>query len=72
MRATCGNQVPDVAIRTLERDIRGLQLVLPGGRVPWIFEGGTWWNVVSVGAFNQTEIGSLDVKVWTKMHRHSR
>lgn len=52
--------MPDVAIRTLERDIRGLQLVLPGGRVPWIFEGGTWWNVVSVGAFNQTEIGSLD------------
>eukprot|EP00434_Breviolum_minutum_P016868 symbB.v1.2.014883.t1/scaffold1065.1/size140376/1 len=26
------NKVPDVAIRTLERDIRGLQLVLPGGR----------------------------------------
>ena len=39
------SQVPDVAIRTLERDIRGLQLVLPGGRVPWIFEGcggGMW------------------------------
>jgi hypothetical protein len=28
-------QVPDVAIRTLERDIRSLQLVLPGGRAPW-------------------------------------
>eukprot|EP00438_Fugacium_kawagutii_P012413 Skav215467 [mRNA] locus=scaffold1089:526875:533996:- [translate_table: standard] len=28
-------RVPDVAIRTLERDIRGLQLVLPGGRAPW-------------------------------------
>lgn len=26
------NKVPDVAIRTLERDIRGLQLALPGGR----------------------------------------
>lgn len=26
------NKVPDVAIRTLERDIRSLQLVLPGGR----------------------------------------
>ncbi|CAJ1377234.1 unnamed protein product [Effrenium voratum] len=26
------NKVPDVAIRTLERDLRGLQLALPGGR----------------------------------------
>jgi len=26
------NKVPDVAVRTLERDMRGLQLVLPGGR----------------------------------------
>ncbi|CAE7661305.1 unnamed protein product, partial [Symbiodinium sp. CCMP2456] len=29
---TGNNKVPDVAIRTLERDMRGLQLVLPGGR----------------------------------------
>ena len=43
-------QVPDVAIRTLERDIRSLQLVLPGGRAPrWKRQKqrwkrrGKWW-----------------------------
>ena len=29
---TGANKAPDVAIRTLERDIRGLQLALPGAR----------------------------------------
>ncbi|CAJ1335195.1 unnamed protein product [Effrenium voratum] len=31
-RSPWRDQVPDVAIRTLERDLRGLQLALPGGR----------------------------------------